>query len=199
MDGDGIPDSSDNDMDGDGIPNASDSDADGDGIPNASDSDDDNDGIPDNNDLTPQGPGTANGSVKCVGPQCDDDGDGIPNGQDPDADGNGINDDQETERAGKPGSPLGDLYEPTGRSLSSVWTDFSVRASQAPIVTAGSSFLSLSYYSANCPTWTFPATAFSDSFVFDYLCSASVTAGFKLAGIIVLLIAVWVAFKIAIL
>lgn len=199
MDGDGTPDSSDNDLDGDGTPNSSDDDADGDGIPNSSDSDDDNDGIPDANDLTPRGPGTNNPDLKCVGPNCDTDGDGIPDGQDPDKDGNGIPDDQETERAGGVGGPLGDLYESKGLTLAKVWQDFSIRISQAPIVVASSSFFTLPYFSANCPVWTFPATAFSDPIVFNYFCDPAVTQALQLAGIIVLLIAAWVAFRIAIL
>lgn len=199
IDGDGVPDSSDNDIDGDGVPNSSDSDADGDGIPNSSDSDDDNDGIPDGTDKTPQGPGTTNGNTKCVGPDCDDDGDGIPNKDDLDDDGDGIPDDQENEKAGKPGSPLGDLYESKGLSLSQVWSDFSIKVSYSPIVSASGSFFSIPYLSSSCPVWTLPATDYYPSISIDILCNSVVTISLQLAGLIVLIVSAWVAFRIAVL
>lgn len=199
MDGDGIPDSSDSDIDGDGIPNASDSDTDGDGIPNSSDSDDDNDGVPDLNDLTPQGPGTTNTNTKCVGPNCDDDGDGIPNKDDPDADGDGNLDDQETEKAGKPGSSLGDLYEPKGLTLTQAWYDFTVKVAYSPIVSASSAFFTVPYFSSSCPTWILPTTDFYPAITIDILCSNVVIMALQLAGLIVLIVAAWVAFRIAVL
>ena len=198
-DGDGIPNSTDTDLDGDGTPNATDTDSDGDGIPNSTDTDDDNDGIPDGNDPTPQGPGSTNPDLKCVGPQCDTDGDGIPDGQDPDKDGNGIPDAEETERAGSPGSALGDLYEPKGVTLSDVWGGFKGRVSQSPIALSAVSFFSLGQVSSTCPIWTFPATSFTDSIQFDYFCRASIIQGLQVAGVIVLLVAAFFGFCIAVL
>ena len=56
-DGDGIPNSEDDDDDGDGVPDTAENDADGDGIPNDSDTDDDNDGVGDSQDDDDDGDG----------------------------------------------------------------------------------------------------------------------------------------------
>ena len=69
-DGDGIPNSEDDDDDGDGVPDTNDNDSDGDGIPDDSDTDDDNDGIGDAQDDDDDGDG-----VKDEDEADDDDGD----------------------------------------------------------------------------------------------------------------------------
>lgn len=104
-DGDGTPNSSDNDDDGDGVPDGSDdlpldpdetTDTDDDGIGNNADTDDDGDGIPDAEDSDPLDPDVGND---------DTDGDGVVNSEDDfpndpaasvDTDGDGNPDDWNT-------------------------------------------------------------------------------------------------------
>ena len=90
------------DTDGDGIPDSEDDDDDNDGIPDDEDDDDDGDGIPDNNDKD-QGGGydpDTDGDGTPDSLDDDDDNDGIPDNEDDDDDGDGIPDYEE-----KPNSP----------------------------------------------------------------------------------------------
>ena len=228
LDGDTIPNYLDTDRDGDGIPNAQDSspdgpgttedpkkydpskDLDGDGIPNANDNDRDGDGIPNASDSTPDGPGSKPGA------DTDLDGDGIPNGQDGDIDGDGIpNGDDKYPYGGGTGdgtaeeqkkestTPAGldgfDLYQSREKRFSDVWSSFTGTIQSAPIALAGSNFFRLSSLSGACQTYSATVPFIDAQVSIDAQCSSEVADGLRIAGIIVLIIAAWVAFRIALL
>jgi len=92
LDGDGLPNSSDDDADGDGIPNALEGgvDTDGDGVDDAHDRDSDNDGIGDAVE------GFA-GATDSGGVLADSDGDGVPDFRDLDSDNDSIFDAYESD------------------------------------------------------------------------------------------------------
>ena len=228
LDGDGVPNLIDTDRDGDGIPNGQDSspdgpgsgtdpkkydpsnDLDGDGIPNKNDNDRDGDGIPNASDPTPDGPGSAPTS------ETDLDGDGIPNGQDGDVDGDGIPNSEDKypfdggqgdgkkedkkEGAGESTSLEGfDLYESREKTFTDVWSTFTTAIQAAPIALAGHDFFRISAVSGSCQTYTASVPFVDTSITIDAQCSAEVAEGLRIAGLIVLMIAAWVAFKIALL
>ena len=220
LDGDGIPNKDDDDIDGDGKPNATDGDKDGDGIPNDQDTtpagpgtekpidpstgpddDYDGDGIPNKLDG-------------------DKDGDGIPNNRDPTPNGSAQNPpgggqtpgtgtcDPAVQQCGNgaekddPGQPVdigGSFYEKKGQEFPDVWDKFMKSVVGAPLVTAGSSFLSVSDVSGSCPTWTIPATFISESVEITLQCSEQVATAFRAAGVVFLIVCAWVAFRIALL
>jgi len=116
-DGDGIPDSTDNDDDGDGVPDdedafpvdpMEDSDSDGDGVGDNADTDDDNDGVPDSEDDFPNDPTE----------DTDSDGDGVGDNADPDDDNDGVPDTEDdfpndpTEDTDSDGDGIGDNADP---------------------------------------------------------------------------------------
>ena len=226
LDGDTIPNYLDTDRDGDGIPNAQDSspdgagstedpkkydpskDLDGDGIPNASDNDKDGDGIPNASDPTPDGPGSKPGS------DTDLDGDGIPNGQDGDIDGDGIANgedkypygggtedgkgDDKKDGVTNPTSLEGfDLYESKQKTFSDVFASFTSSVQSAPIALAGADFFRVSAVSGSCQTYSANIPFIDVQVEIDAQCSSEVAEGLRIAGLIVLIIAAWVAFKIA--
>lgn len=221
IDGDGIPNKDDNDADNDGLPNSMDSDADNDGLPNSLDS------TPQGSGSAPLADPSKTRDTSKSDPDGDLDGDGIPNSTDPDRDGDGLpnGDDgtpdgredgtgvdegqcdpatQECEgEKDKPGKPaeLGDQFykKKEGRSFQQVWSNFISRVQQARIVTAGSRFFTVSIGGGSCPHWVIPSTFVSPAIPIDMQCSSEVTAALRIAGYIVLIIAAWVAFKIALL
>jgi len=221
LDGDGTPNANDDDADGDGTPNANDSDADNDGIPNALDSTPQgpgSSGLADptkTRDTSKSDPdGDLDGDGDPNGTDPDRDGDGIPNGDDgtPDGreDGTGVKDgqcDPETEQCDgdkdKPGKPseIGDQFYKgkEDRSFQQVWNAFIQRVQQANIVTAGSRFFTVSIGGGSCPNWEIPATFISPAIPITVQCSSEVTAALRVAGYMVLIIAAWVAFRIALL
>lgn len=211
-----------NDIDHDGIPNSQDSDSDGDGTPNSQDSDSDNDGIPNSNDSTPNGPGTSHGITPGTADSDDMDGDGIPNGQDGDKDGDGIPNGQdatpdgnpagtgsgtgdgegegEEESKDKPGAPValgGSFYEAKGKTFSDVVSRFTATVQGSPLISASAGFFSVGSLSGSCPIWTLPASDFYPSIVVDFQCSPEVSDALRIAGYLVLIIAAWVAIRIA--
>jgi len=205
LDGDGIPNSQDDDRDGDGVINGNDTtpdggpandpsktrdtsksdpdgDLDGDGVPNSQDGDRDGDGIPNGDDATPDGRG----------------------------DGTGVNDgqcDPETEECGegkdKPGKPaaLDDRFyeKKQDRDFLTIWTAFISRVQSARLITAGSRFFSAGISGGSCPTWQIPSTFVSPAIPITLQCSSEVLSALRVAGVIVLIIAAWLAFRIALL
>lgn len=100
---------------------------------------------------------------------------------------------------GTPPGPIGTLYEKKGRSFSEILNTFTLRVQSAPIVRAGSSFFAFSSVSAPCSIWVLPASHFYPSISIDFQCSAQIAEGFRIAGIVFLLVCAWFAFRIAIL
>jgi hypothetical protein len=176
-DGDGKPDGG-GDFDKDGIPNGSDPDIDGDGIPNGSDPDKDGDGIPNGSDPTPGGPGTRpdGGGGDCVGDNCGEGG-------------------------GGDGASLGDLdlYTSKEKTFADVWNKFTSQVQNAPIALAGDRFFQVSSISGACEVYSADVPFLNTQVTFDVQCSSEVAEGLRIAGLIVLILAAWVAFKIALL
>jgi len=221
LDGDGTPNANDDDADGDGTPNSTDSDADNDGIPNSLDS------TPRGPGSSSVVDPTKTRDTSKSDPNGDLDGDGDPNGTDPDRDGDGILNgddgtpdgredgtgvedgqcDPETQECGgeknKPGKPaeIGDAFykKKEDRSFQQVWSAFIQRVQQANIVTAGSRFFTVSIGGGSCPNWEIPATFISSAIPITLQCSSQVTTALRIAGYMVLIIAAWVAFRIALL
>lgn len=213
MDNDSKPNSSDSDKDGDGIPNDKDTtpegpgsaqewgpsagpedDYDGDGIKNKDDGDKDGDGIPNGQDATPNGgPSTPPGGGQC-NPAIQQCGTGTGTGQC----------DPATQNCGtaesKPGAPVsigGAFYEKKSITFPDIWDKFMSTINNAPIITAGSGFLSVSDVSGSCPNWSIPATPFNESIEITIQCSEQVSSAFRVAGTIFLLVCAWLAFRIA--
>lgn len=221
LDGDGTPNANDDDADGDGTPNANDSDADNDGIPNSLDS------TPAGPGSSPMADPSKTRDTSKSDPDGDLDGDGDPNGTDPDRDGDGVPNgddgtpdgredgtgveegqcDPETEECSgekdKPGKPaeIGDPFykKKEDRSFQQVWSAFIQRVQQANIVTAGSRFFTVSIGGGSCPNWVIPSTFISPAIPITLQCSSEVTTALRVAGYMVLIIAAWVAFRIALL
>jgi len=221
LDGDGTPNANDDDADGDGTPNSTDSDADDDGIPTSLDS------TPKGPGSSPMQDPTKTRDTSKSDPNGDLDGDGDPNGTDPDRDGDGIPNgddgtpdgreagtgvedgqcDPETQECGgekdKPGKPaeIGDAFykKKEDRSFQQVWSAFIQRVQQANIVTAGSRFFTVSIGGGSCPNWVIPSTFISSAIPITLQCSSEVTTALRVAGYMVLIIAAWVAFRIALL
>lgn len=214
-DNDGTPDNQDDDIDGDGVPNNQDSDIDGDGVPNDQDSTPNNQDPSKTRDTSKSDP---DGDLDQDGvPNSQDgdrDGDGIPNGDDatPDGrgDGTGVNDgqcDPATEQCGdgndKPGKPaaLDDRFytKKEDRSFQTIWASFISRVQSARLVTAGTHFFSAPSGGGSCPTWQIPSTFFSPAIPITLQCSSEVLSALRIAGIIVTIVAAWLAFRIALL
>ncbi len=207
-----------NDVDGDGVPNNQDNDVDGDGLPNQSDTDIDGDGIPNNVDTTPRGLGSTG-----TGPGTNDiDGDGIPNDKDGDIDGDGVPNGQDgtpngtgdgagggkgdcdpavencdPSKAGNPAGGPGKLWEQKNITFNDVWRSFTSSVNAAPIFKAGSNFFSANLSSGTCPVWTLAASRYWDTITIDYQCSNDFAGLLKIFGILFLLGASIIAFRLA--
>lgn len=221
------PETDPNDTDGDGIPNDEDDTPLGPNPSDPDPDDRDGDGIPNDQDATPDGPNDP-GLTHKPDPADDLDNDGIPNAEDSDRDGDGIPNEQdatpdgrkdgdgdtgvgdgqcnpETEDCGNegPGSPAAieaPFYKKKeGRDFQTIWSAFISRVQKARIVTAGADFFSGSIGSGSCPNWEIPATAYFPSIPITLQCSSEVSAALRIAGIAVLVVAAWLAFRIALL
>ena len=207
-----------NDVDGDGTPNSQDNDVDGDGLPNQSDTDIDGDGIPNNADPSPRGSGSTG-----TGPGTNDiDGDGIPNDKDGDIDGDGVPNVQDgtpngtgegagggegdcdpavencdPSKAGNPAGGPGKLWEQKNITFNDVWGSFTSSVNAAPIFKAGSSFFDVNLSPGAYPVWHLAATRYWDTITIDYQCSSDFAGLLRIFGILFLLGASIIAFRLA--
>lgn len=111
--------------------------------------------------------------------------------------GNG-NGDGEGNEPGAPGGAGGALYEGHDKTVASVYAAFRSRISAAPIVSAVDGYFSAPSGGGSCPVWTVPANQYLPAFTFDFFCSPALQSIINMAGYLILLVAAYKAFHIAI-
>jgi hypothetical protein len=89
------------------------------------------------------------------------------------------------------------LYTKTQDTIPSVYAEFKTAVQNAPIIHAADSFFSYSGGGA-CPVFTVPATAYWQTLTFDYLCKSPLSTLLQFGGYMVLAVAAFKAFKIAV-
>lgn len=115
-------------------------------------------------------------------------GNGAGSGQEGDGDGD----------HGAPGAVGGDLYEGSDKTVASVASAFKTRIEAAPIAAAASGFFSAPSGGGSCPIWTVPANEYLPAMTFDFFCMSQLQTLMNLAGWLILAIAGYKAFHIAI-
>lgn len=93
---------------------------------------------------------------------------------------------------------LGQLYTPSADTPSSVYASFEAQVSQSPVIGAATSFFSFTP-SGSCPAWHIPGNKYwgEAGFDFSFFCDPAFAAILKLAGFLVLAVAAFGAFRIA--
>lgn len=93
---------------------------------------------------------------------------------------------------------IGALYNPSGDTPGSVYSSFVAQVSSTPIISASTGFFTLNV-SGTCPTFTIPGNKYwgQAGFTFSFFCTSAMLALFQLAGFLVLAVAAYAAFKIA--
>lgn len=120
-------------------------------------------------------------------------------GEPGDGSGDGSGDgegDGDGEGPGAPSEGVGDIYEGEGRTVADAFGEFKTRVMAAPIMGAGTQFLTVSV-SGSCPVFTVPATDYWDVLTFDYHCSGALADALALGAYLLLAVAAYTAFKVA--
>lgn len=96
---------------------------------------------------------------------------------------------------------MGGMYEPSSDTPSSVYSHFRASVSASPLVSSVSGFFDTAGISGgSCPTWQIPGNKYwgEAGFSFDFFCAPGMLALFALAGLLVLAVGAFSAFRIAI-
>ena len=92
----------------------------------------------------------------------------------------------------------GDLYTKKDKTFLSVLAAFRDSALQAPIIAAGSNYLSISVGGGSCPQWTINPSLLQVTInLGQFFCSGPVSGALSVVGWGVLLTALYLAFRIA--
>lgn len=92
---------------------------------------------------------------------------------------------------------LGTLYTPSQDTPQSVYSQFASSVSSSPLSTAVTGFFGVST-SGSCPSWSIPANKYwTSGFSFDFFCQSAILSLLSAAGYVVLAVAAYAAFKIA--
>jgi hypothetical protein len=94
----------------------------------------------------------------------------------------------------------GGLYTASTDTPSSVYSTFQAQVAGSPIVSAATGFFTVSLTGTSCPTWHVPGNEYWGASGFDFalFCDLSFLAILVAAGYIVLGVAAFCAFRIAI-
>lgn len=100
---------------------------------------------------------------------------------------------------GKADGVVGSLYTSSGDSISAEFASYRAQIANTPLASAVPQFLAFTP-SGSCPTWTIPGNQYwgAAGFSFAFLCQPSFLALLQAAGMIVLAVAAFSAFRIAI-
>jgi len=82
--------------------------------------------------------------------------------------------------------------------VASVFSDFSAKAKQTPLVSAASGFFDIGSVSGSCPTWTVPESEWLPAMTFDFYCNATALEIIGWAGWVILCVGAFRAFEIAV-
>lgn len=91
---------------------------------------------------------------------------------------------------------IGNLYTPSTDTPASVYAAFKQSVSSSAIVSSVTGFFSLSA-SGSCPVYTMAASKYVPAQTFDYFCQPGVLSYLQLAGLVVLAVGAFCAFRIA--
>ena len=99
---------------------------------------------------------------------------------------------------GQADGQVGSLYTTSGDSVSAEFASYSAQVATTPIASAVPKFFSFTP-SGTCPTWTIPGNKYwgQAGFSFAFLCQPDFLALLQAAGLIVLAVAAFSAFRIA--
>jgi hypothetical protein len=89
------------------------------------------------------------------------------------------------------------MYISNGRTVADEFSDFKGKVSNSPLIGAATGFFVVSA-SGSCPVWSVPATKYTRALTFDWLCNGTFATLFERAGWIMLAVAVFCAFRIAV-
>jgi hypothetical protein len=94
---------------------------------------------------------------------------------------------------------VGQLYTPSTDTPASVYASFKAEVSASPLISAATGFFSPPSASGTCPTWHIPGNKYwgEAGFDFTFFCSDGMLALLSLAGILVLAVGAFSAFRIA--
>lgn len=91
----------------------------------------------------------------------------------------------------------GDEYEPSTKTYFQILSGFVNRMGNSPLISAASNFFDIGI-SASCPIWTIPATWVFPSIPIDMQCSAAMDTVWLFVAPVLLLVASFIAFRIAV-
>jgi len=100
---------------------------------------------------------------------------------------------------GQADGDTGALYTASVDTPGSVYANFKSRVSGSPLITAAAGFFTVNA-SGSCPSWHIPGNQYwgQGGFDFTFFCDSGILAILALAGWIVLAVAAFSAFRIAI-
>ena len=119
-------------------------------------------------------------------------------GNEPLGDGSGSGDGEGDDWGAYQGDGPGDLYEPTEKTYETVLTQFSNRIQAASVVSGVTGFFDVNV-SGSCPDWSIPATDMTPAISVNIQCSSAAYEMYGIAGLVVLAMAGFTAFRWAIL
>ncbi len=91
---------------------------------------------------------------------------------------------------------LDGLYDGSGDTIASTVSAYVARIQSAPIMSVGTQFLSVTL-TGSCPVFTLPETAYWSAMTFDYHCQGTLADALALGAYLLLAVAAYTAFKIA--
>lgn len=98
---------------------------------------------------------------------------------------------------GSAGDGVGDLYTKKTDTLDSSFADFSTQVQATPIVAAITGFFTFNETAA-CPIFTVPENEWVPEMVFDWFCTGVIADLLPLMGVLCLVAAAWLGFKIGV-
>jgi hypothetical protein len=106
--------------------------------------------------------------------------------------------DGEGDEPGQPGDGVGTgLYEGSGKTVSSVMSNFMQQAQQSPLIGAAGQFMGNCSFGGSCPNWSYDGGEMMGNVSFD-LCNPALASLYGFAGALVMALAAFCAFRIAI-
>ncbi|HEY0491078.1 MAG TPA: hypothetical protein VGD30_16320 [Telluria sp.] len=106
--------------------------------------------------------------------------------------------DGEGDEPGQPGDGVGTgLYEGSGKTVSSVMSNFMQQAQQSPLIGAAGQFMGNCTFGGACPNWSYDGGEMMGNVSFD-LCNPALASLYGFAGALVMALAAFCAFRIAI-
>lgn len=98
-----------------------------------------------------------------------------------------------------PDAPGGkDLYAKKDAKLSDKWDAFSQGLQDSAFISAAKSFFTLGGIAGTCPQWTYSVPFLKTSISFDAFCQPQIQSAMSLVGPVLMALAAWAAFKIAV-